>query len=1536
MTDGVLTVLAKMLAAKAGNITVTNAKSLWDRMRVRSRAMAGDDLAAGASLNQLVRKELAKLAKSPRLPAELRNDAFRNWVQSEGAAESFVEVMLAKAGGIQSLAEQVCLELARTYEESTGETRRLAQGPINLVVSDLYGQLTATPSAAQALRLALEIRTSARVTALGTNVSLRSPATERLLLRTLSGHLLTVGRNSWRTPEYLAPLTLEQLDEDDKKPPQPTTREELLATLKAGGNLVLLGDGGVGKTTFLLELASECLDTNLRTPLFVDAAAWARAGGGVHDHIAGTPAAQVLGISAADVVRTSQGGQCVLLVNGWNEIPAEQKLNCREALLHLTTVAPALAVVVATRTAHDAASLSDVKRIAVRGLTWQGQSAVVRSALPPSTAEPLIEYLARDTRLRHAARSPLILHGLIARARKEVVSTSVSVFDLLASVVDSYEHEARRQLLLDESPIFGQHSRYLQELASRMNSARATNLRKTEALSAIGETAAQLAHLVGSSLRPPDILDALKRNHLLQVQDDLVRFAHQRFQEYFAAQLLLRTMSESSEPPPVLVEAVNEHAWAESLTLVAGRMALAGTADGRAMLVETAASCDVSYACDLAGLSGFKESDDAATHQRLVSEVNALACSDIERVRDLAVACKIASNLACFADDLWALFESGDREVRLRSHRRNGVPISLNQLGGGALARISEWPSEHRAEFVHEVAGNPDNYDFIVSAATSDPYTTVRTAAIAALFWHYPASSAAVNSWLGAPVEVQTTPELVSYVENELKEGFFAKEIRAALRAIGEEDLSDEARLRLALAFPADVGPGDIEQVLTRLKATDQRHEPESILAIARTYAPDRLLTLTHELAVSPRALPEWAGRMLLDEPPEQKARVFERAWSALQSGDVKRLSAEFIGPLASLAQTRRCVESWMQYHHSCIDRVDADHDYGRAVSDLIHHAPGDDLLGVVMELSSESTYDDAVELVSLLRRRLSRDGGERPQIKPWIPTHEQYNELFSRLLARFAGSSSSEDRLFTYLACVASHIDPSRYGEVLIEAVRRHLDAWTAYHEALAHWSSKPSGRRPNNPSLGNYIVSAVARWGIGALPPLLELLEHPSSIELVPNIVARVAGLPWSKTAKEVMLRSVGTDIADGSARRDAGRALKQPLAEYQETTDEAARKMARLVEIELDRQLSERRENPNWNARQAAYRMGRLINVAACIPSPAVVGSVTRALGSGLLDLYGFSSALRHLVRQGWTFSDEAVAGALESLVEHEAKLTWVDDSTKHALAECVQLLFLVESPSMLRHPLSHYLREWRKRSHDNQVIDGLGSIGNAAAWSALLTLGDELASNGRLPSDYVYSVMAALKPEHLDEFVQRIAGGALTTWKVNTWSAEQIAPRVADLVRSTPEQLPSLVRGCRQARSEAADVLIREVLALSGDSEALREELVLEALDAGRADSIRVIERMFWLHVPLGEGFSEVHPKACNAFRRGLYIRAKSEGHVAIAARAALASLECSRREGERPNDEPRHPDRLDGQAWTRVLASIPRTGRTIAVDTVVPS
>ncbi len=72
--------------------------------------------------------------------------------------------------------------------------------------------------------------------------------------------------------------------------------------------------------------------------------------------------------------------------------------------------------------------------------------------------------------------------------------------------------------------------------------------------------------------------------------------------------------------------------------------------------------------------------------------------------------------------------------------------------------------------------------------------------------------------------------------------------------------------------------------------------------------------------------------------------------------------------------------------------------------------------------------------------------------------------------------------------------------------------------------------------------------------------------------------------------------------------------------------------------------------------------------------------------------------------------------------------------------------------------------------------------------------------------------------------------------------------------------------------------------------------------------------------LGQSMYEVLPAACNGLRRGLYQRAKQGGSTAQLARIFLAELEADRREGGRPDEEPRHPDASDGREWTRALAA----------------
>jgi hypothetical protein len=254
-----------------------------------------------------------------------------------------------------------------------------------------------------------------------------------------------------------------------------------------------------------------------------------------------------------------------------------------------------------------------------------------------------------------------------------------------------------------------------------------------------------------------------------------------------------------------------------------------------------------------------------------------------------------------------------------------------------------------------------------------------------------------------------------------------------------------------------------------------------------------------------------------------------------------------------------------------------------------------------------------------------------------------------------------------------------------------------------------------------------------------------------------------------------------------------------------------------------------------------------------------------------------------------------------------------------------MFLVEPPTHLKLPLTHYLSEWQKFAHTSEVVRVLGDMEIEGAWSALLELRTELSAKGQPLEEFAYALASALSSCHIAEFARLVADGTLFSWCRNAWTVERIAPAVAEVVKDVPEHLALLIDSCRKSGSPLADALLGGVLSILGDGDEKLMRFGLEALDSGRAShanmpASRMLERMFTLNVPIGQNQFEVYPKAFNLLRKELYRRAKVEGNAALAARRILASLECSRREGERPTNEPRHPEPNDGLPWTNALSS----------------
>ncbi len=1522
--------IAKGVLSSALKVAAAFLKDSWAKKRAYSKAMNGEDLAHRGTLKRIVTKELENLADSPDLPQNLQNDGFRKWLLTEASIEQFVEVVLSDAGGIPAFSQRERSALAKRYAQTTGEDLRLAEGPINLVVSLVRGQLDATEANSRALQTALSFRHSAQIKGL-MDPSLRPFPSEADIERlgTLSAQLLVAARTSWQMPAFVAPLTLEAQDASEDGQSLPVTQRELVDVIQSGGDFVLFGEGGVGKTTFLLELAALCSDNkDGPIPLFVDAAIWARSGQGILEYLGNTPPAKKVGLTGEALIKLASDGYLALLVNGWNEIPTDLKYFCLETLNLLIATSPSLPVAVVTRSEHDTARLRSPRKIYVRGLTWHGQSAVVRSELKDERADAMLEVLGKDTRLRHAARSPLILRGLLSQAKTRS-SISTKAFDLLGAVIETLESDTKRKLSLEEAPVLGLHTRYLEAIAHSLNAIGTTNLSQGEALSVIGSAATAMVseRILGTPPQPKQVLDVLASHHVLHIQDGFVRFAHQRFQEYFGALRLLRASGEKEKFLACLGDVVNFPSWSDSLELLAEKLKQPdGLSSARGWLVQATVAVDLSYCCDLVGLCGFTAADDTELHDRVASKVFELGESKVEETKELAIACKIASRLPTFANDLWVLFESDDQQTRLSSHRLNGSPVSILQLGAEAEERINKWSSGRRAEFIHEVAKNPDNYSYVVSVAMSDSNREVRAAAISALFWYYPASTAAVEAWLHAPLDVQTLGELVSAIRYWLEQGAadqqIDQKIRAHLITMSENEISNEARLRLALAFPAEAGPTSVSVVLDRLKSEDQRMDTKELVSIAEAHAPDQLQQLACELAKSERTMPQWAGELLLGEPASIREAAFEAAWNVLISGKVRRLSSQFVGPLSSQRQTKRSIAYWLE-HYALLrgELTDIERERAYAVRDLLRHAPGGDMLSIAIELGNKTSYAESVQIVEMLLDRISQQKDQPVRASAWRLRPDEFRQLFDVFGGKSEGGHLPEDRLFTLLACIASEVDPSTFSSLLLGALERHLDAWTEYTALVEEWKKRPRLERPHNPHMGNYLISALTKWGIESLPGILKFRSHTNALDIVPEALSRVASHPWNST-RTGWFSDVSTDVQDGRQRRESGCELKQPSTAYQSTTDEVAKALAALLNAEVDRVLEERNNNPERTAKRS--RVGTLVLKLARVPSKEIVAPVTRALASGLLDIWLFVDTVRALVRQGWIFDDADVVAEFEALYELETSAKWVDEQKRHKLCELSQLAFLVEPPSHLEHPLSFYVEQWQRFSSPMEIIGFLGRMKSEKAWPILLDIGSHLNLQGKVPDELLHALSSSLSAENFGSFADLIANGTLSSWCQREWTMRQIAPAVVELVRDTPENMTNLIEAWRTSASQMGDALLGEVLALVERSDEETWKLGLEALDAGRANdpnmpAYSMLENVFTRKVAIEENMFETTPKACPSLRLELYQRAKGCGEVGQAAQRLLASLECRRREAGRPLDEPRHPDLGDGQSWTKVLS-----------------
>ncbi|WP_316150633.1 hypothetical protein [Cupriavidus sp. BIC8F] len=1527
--------LKKLAATKLGQYGWNGAKEWYARKRAAQKAIAGGDLTAKATLAALVATELERLARES--SSASGSEAYKGWLKRRDTAKRISELLLARLGGSNQLESNQLDELAESYELDTGEAKKTALGSINLAVDYVCGQLQATDRGRAALQLALGATSAAAADAISKQLRPLPFPGDADLARggALATSLLETGRITWAVPGLVAPLVLSILEPGDTSHSSEESQSKAagLATIchlvRTGGNVMLFGEGGIGKTTFLLELAKFLLDgKDKRIPLYVDASLWARSNSDILDYIANGSAARLHEVTASELAKLAELGLVTILLNGWNEIPPAHKVDCLGRIGQLMAAAQRLNIVVVTRSRSDSPNLRNPTMVHAQGLTWQGQSAVIRAELETASAEGLIERLSQDNPLRYAARSPLILKGLIAQARKGEVASS-SVYDLLGAAIDAFEGDGQRHLLLGEPPLRGFHRHFLEAIACKLTQGQDTTELRHFVLPVIADAGQRLRSKghVETPPEPTDVLEALSRHHLLHIDEGVIRFAHQRFQEYFTASVLLRACESADNPDePWLKEAANQPSWTDALILVCGKLGdVEGSPKGRINLVRTALAVDFGLACDLAGGCSLSECDDPGLYADLIAGVKKLCDSPLPAVSTYGTGCMIATRFIAFAGRLWSLLESEDMQLRLSTYRMNSDRILLSQLGNNAEHRISTWPVERRIEFMHEVARSPESYNFLLGIANSDAaQANERAAAILSLGWNFPASDAALQAWLAAPMDVQAEHGMLGVVEYALEQGVGGEDVRGRLKSLAVSGGTDSLKLLLARVYPDEFAATAMDAILARLGDTERGIVDDTLLQLAKKHAPDRLMELAKELVLSGRTAPTWACELVGNAPAETRAAIFESAWKQLQQAEKVTLNVEALGPLATREQTQRSVQAWLRH---CEDRRgDLEHserERGRELGHLLANAPGEDIMGVVTALGLDASYEVSSELLELVVTRIGRNGDSARQRVSWLPSTDNVRSLISSFLGKSAIPESVPQCKVPILLCyIASKVSPGEFEQLLLDVSLLYLDAWVKFNDIVTAWAERPSGPRPTNPYHGNYLIEALGNWGFGALKGLLELLDHPFASELVLPAMARIVRGPWALTDTSWQ-SGFGSDIRAGEQRRAVSRVLLQPDDSFQEVTDAVAQALASKLNTLVQQMQAEQTEaGAKWNCKQAAYRIQVWIGTLANIPSPVALSPVTQALAAGFSDVYGVVGALKALVRQGTYIEEPAVVRLMELVYAETGMEKWPHESTRYVMLELNQLFYYVRPSSLLGKPLSEYLVEWSRFSYPSEIVRSLGAIPGADSWNSLLSLARQESTHGRSSEELASALASVLTGETFTSFLGLVEDGSWFVLCGNPWAVERNANPVGRVIGDDASLLRAFLSACNARSSPMAECLACSVLKSLTRAEDARIEYGLAALDTGvvahdYAHSMLLAE--FQLQVPMGAaGQYEVHQKSSNPLRRKLYFRAKENHISASACRNLLAELECQRRENGRPTDEPRHPAPEDGACWTEAM------------------
>lgn len=1310
----------------------------------------------------------------------------------------------------------------------------------------------------------------------------------RVRLREAAAEDLSVFRNTSRWPRSAVALTLKVEGMDE-----PATTTGLAAAARTFDDLILIAPPGMGKTTTLLQIAEGVMAGYTGVPIFVGLGDWATERKPLLASILARPPFH--GFTETELRNVIEGGDTVLLLDGWNEIDREARERARIEIELLKAGMPRLSLVVSTRKRARDVPIPGML-VELLPLNETQQLGIARQMRGDAGAA-MLDRAWRTPGVRDLVPVPLYLTALLSLPKGAPFPETRE--EMLRRFVETHEADTRRAAQL-EAVVRSFQQDYLEGLAITMATATSTAIGDVDARRSISATSAALvvAGQIASIPEPGAVVDVLVDSHMLLRSGDTpgLSFQHQQFQEWYASHEVERRMNAEAVDPDLWrklqADILDEPRWEEAILFAVERMARGPTTmqDACGIAILAALAVDPMLAAEM-----INRSTDPIWHRVANKVVARIEGWHAPGRCDRALRFMMNSGRPEFFGSVWPLISHNNDQISLRA-LRNCRSFRLSVLGPDAEERIRSLGPRPREVLLDEIAGNGgiDGLDLATNLAKDDPEASVQAAVADAL--HFRRADRHLARLLTVAVDavldrlVARSYEVDGIADEIVRARLTAARTRAVavatspvdrlrVLALTERDPTRAAEVA-ALVAGIEIGQGEgrggrdpATEFIHRASRSYPAEVAEGLLERLRSghplfYGADDLLA-SSTLTVEDEEVIRTA---LSEDERDQRADAAASVFGPVSAGSL-------VDALATVATKLR--RSRGGYDQATSERF-------RVLTSRVRHVPAASLLAAVKERSTQADEAHIALFAELLSRGTADDS---PRSRPFAPESRQtVRELAIAWGDRMIAKGDVPRQDLAEIAALVEHLPDVSALPILRRLLDHNLKRYVAVRAAAeaSGWRPGPDLDQARSPETHQYMRAFLAIDAPETRALMREYLTNPHFGELA----ARVLVAHW-----------VAANDPPPSGRFLGGRYLgnvkvrrRAWLANPAASCEDAEAILAAVDILLADAATEEQR------------KLGaELATIGARLPHGGRAAEIE--LGYAHLPRRQRSRLMLNLVLSGEAIRVESVIEGIHATLAAAETEPWIlMDDNAYELRDWLQLLPFADDTSGIVDIVRSIPPQHRRTGRLENLVDALASSPSLGAGSVLFDLAK---LEPGLYESYHWR-QAVLRVDDADAFqklIDAVVDGRLGDDSRDRW-AREFGARLADFpdarrdinkrLRADPP--PFGLAGLANIVAEALDE--DGILLLVELEERLGRRFI------GHHDILDVVTK----RVPsqdMQDAF-ELVPAAAPSLRRRLF--AMTRGAPGGAAARTLTTIDIIRDEHGAAPSEPRHPDLASGQPW----------------------